>query len=72
MKKVTLKKRWKVSRRLREAGKHFSIDRVFDYCQAALVCVDQGGLCAGLTVSSLMLVSFLLHAAGSGAEKGVI
>jgi hypothetical protein len=72
MKTVTLKKRWQIGRRFRQAGKHLSIDRVFDYLQAALICVDQAGLCAGLTVSSLMLVSFLLHAAGFGAEKGVI
>ena len=72
MKTVTLERRWQIGRRLRQAGKQFSIDRVFDYVQGALVCVDQAGFCAGLMMSSLMLVSFLLHAIRSGAEKGVI
>jgi hypothetical protein len=72
MKTVTLKKRWQIGRRLRQAGKQLSIDRVFDYVQGALVWVDQAGLGAGLMMGSLTLVSFLLHAARSGAEKGVI
>ena len=72
MKTVTLEKRWQVSRRLRQAGKHLSIDRVFDYFQGVLFYVDQVGFCAGLTMGSIMLMSFLLHAARSGAEKGVI
>jgi hypothetical protein len=72
MKTVTLKRRWQIGRRLRQAGKQLSIDRVFDYFQGALVCVDQAGFCAGLTMSSIMLMSFVLHAVRSGAEKGVI
>jgi hypothetical protein len=72
MKTVTLKRKWKIGRRLRQAGKQFPIDRVFDYVQGALVCVDQAGFGGGLMMGSLMLVSFLLHAARAGAEKGVI
>jgi hypothetical protein len=72
MKTVTLKRRWQIARRLRQAGKQFSLDRVLDYFQGVLLCVDQVGFCAGLTMGSLMLMSFLLHAARSGAEKGVI
>jgi hypothetical protein len=72
MKTVTLERRWQIGRRLRQAGKQLSIDRVFDYVQGALVCVDQAGVCAGLMMGSLMLVSFVLHAVRSGAEKGVI
>jgi hypothetical protein len=72
MKKITLERRWQIGRRLRQAGKELSLDRVFDYVHGALVCVDQAGFSAGLMMSSLMLVSFLLHAVCSGAEKGVI
>jgi hypothetical protein len=72
MKTVTPKRRWQIRRRLRQAGEELSIDRVFDYFQGAIVCIDQAGLFAGLTISSLMLVSFVLNAVRSGAEKGVI
>jgi hypothetical protein len=72
MKTVTLKKAWQIGRRLRQAGKQLSIDRVFDYFQGALLCVDQVGFSAGLTTGFLTVASFLLHAARSGAEKGVI
>jgi hypothetical protein len=72
MKTVTLKKGWQIGRRLRQAGKQLSIDRVFDYFQGALLCVDQAGFGAGLTVGFIMVASFLLQAARSGAEKGVI
>jgi hypothetical protein len=72
MKTLTLERRGQISRRLRQAGKHLSIDRVFDYFQDALLCVDQVGFLGGLALSSIMLVSFLLHAVRAGAEKGVI
>jgi hypothetical protein len=72
MKTVTLKRRWQIGRRLRQAGKQLSIDRLFDYFQGALLYVDQVGFCAGLTMGSLRLMSVFLHAARSGAEKGVI
>jgi hypothetical protein len=72
MKTVTLEKGWQISRRLRQAGKQLSIDRIFDYFQGALLCVDQVGFGAGLTMAFLMVASFLLHVARSGAEKGVI
>jgi hypothetical protein len=58
-------------RRLRRAGK-LSIDRVLAQFQGALLCIDQFGFPAGLTMGFLMLISFVLHAAHSGAEKGVI
>jgi hypothetical protein len=72
MKTETLRRRWQIGRRLRQVGKQLSIDRVFDYFQGALLYVDQAGFCAGLTMGSIMLISFLLHAARSGAAKGVI
>jgi hypothetical protein len=72
MKTETLKRRWQIGRRLRQAGKQLSIDRVFVYFQGALLCMDQAGFGAGLIMSSLMLVSFLLNAVRSGAEKGVL
>jgi hypothetical protein len=68
----TLERRWQIGRRLRQAGKELSLDRVFDYVQGALVCVDQAGFGAGLMMGFVMLVSFLLHAVRSVAEKGVI
>lgn len=72
MKTITLKKRWEIGRRLRQAGKQFPIDRAVGYFQGALVCIDQAGLGAGLMMGFVMLVSFLFHAVRSVAEKGVI
>jgi hypothetical protein len=72
MKKVTLKRRWQIGRRLRQAGKELTIARAVDYFQAALVCFDQGGFGAGLTMGFLMLVSFVLQAVRSGAAEGVL
>jgi hypothetical protein len=59
-------------RLLRRAGKKLSIDRVLDQFQGALFCVNQFGFCAGLTMGFFLLMSFLLPAAHSCAEKGVI
>jgi hypothetical protein len=72
MNKANFKGRHQNGRLLRRTGKRVSIDRVLDHFQGALLYVDQFGFCAGLTVGSLLLVSFLLQAAHSGAEKGVI
>jgi hypothetical protein len=72
MEKVTLKRRWRIGRRLRQAGKQFRIDRAVDYFQGVLVCVDQVGFGAGLMMGSLGLVSLLLQALRAGFEKGVI
>jgi hypothetical protein len=72
MKTANLKERQQNGRLFRGAGTQLSIDRVLDHFQGALLCFDQFGFCAGLTMGFLMLMSFLLHAAHSGAEKGVI
>jgi hypothetical protein len=72
MKTVNLKRRLQGGRRLGRTGKQLSIDRVLAQFQGALLCIDQFGFCAGLTMGFLTLMSFLLHAAHSGAEKGVI
>ena len=72
MKTVNSKERVQNGRLLGRGGKGLSFDRVFDHFQGALFYVDQFGFCAGLTMGLLMLISFLLHAAHSGAEKGVI
>ena len=72
MKTVNLKSKQQIGHLLRRVGKQVSIDRAFDHFQGALIYVDQFGFCAGLTMGFLMLMSFLLHAAHSGAEKGVI
>jgi len=70
--KTNFKKRVPDGRLLGRAGKQVSINHVFDHFQGALFYVDQFGFCAGLTMGFFMLMSFLLHAAHSGAEKGVI
>jgi hypothetical protein len=61
-----------VGRRLRQTGKQLSIQRVFAEFQSALVCVDQFGFSAGLIIGVFVVASFLLQAARSVAEKGVI
>ena len=72
MKKVTLKRRRQIGRRLEQAGKELSVERVVAQFQSALLCIDQFGFSAGLTMGFVMLMSFLLQGAHSGAEKGVI
>ena len=72
MKKVTLKRRRQIGRRLEQAGKELSVERVVAQFQSALLCIDQFGFCAGLIMASFMLTSFLLNAARSVAEKGMI
>jgi hypothetical protein len=72
MKKVTLKRRWQVGRRLRQLGEQFSANHVFAQFQIAVLCSDQFGLCGGLIMGSFMLTSFLVHAARTVAEKGMI
>ncbi|HEX4629418.1 MAG TPA: hypothetical protein VH188_00500 [Chthoniobacterales bacterium] len=69
MKTATVKQ---VVGRLRQACKQLSIDRVFAQFQSALVCIDQFGFYAGLIVGLFGVASFLLHAARSFAEKGVL
>jgi hypothetical protein len=69
MKTATVKQ---IGRRLREAGRQFSIDRLFAQFQSALFCVDQFGFTAGLVIGLFGVASFLLQAARSVAEKGVI
>jgi hypothetical protein len=59
-------------RLFRRVSKQLSIDRLYDQFQGVLFHVDQFGCCAGLTMGFFMLISFLLHAVHSGAEKGVI
>jgi hypothetical protein len=71
MKRANLKK-GQNGRLLGRVGKQLSIGRIFDHFQGALFCVNQFGFCAGLTMGFLGLMSFLLHAAHSGIEKGVI
>jgi hypothetical protein len=61
-----------VGRRLRQAGKQLSIERVFAEFQNALLCVDQFGFYAGLIIGVFVVASFLLQAARSVAEKGII
>ena len=72
MKTVKFKERRLNGRLLRRVGKQLSIDRVLAQFQGARSCIDQFGFCAGLTMSFLVWMSFLLRAAHSGAEKGVI
>jgi hypothetical protein len=72
MKTATLKRTWEIGLRLRQAGKQFSIDRVFAEFQSALLCIDQFGFCGGVIMGSFMLTSFLIQAARSVVEKGMI
>ena len=72
MKTANFKKRVQKGRLLGQDGKQLPIDHIFDHFQGALLYVDQFGFCAGLTMGFFMLVTFLLDAAHSGAEKGVI
>jgi len=57
---------------LKQVRERVSLHRAFDQFQGALICVDQFGFCAGLTMGFFMLISFLLQAAHSGAEKGAL
>ena len=61
-----------MGRRLRQASKEVSIERVVAQFQSALLCIDQFGFSAGLTMGFVMLMSFLLRAARSVVEKGMI
>ena len=72
MKTVTVKRRWEISRRLRRAAEQLSLDRVFAQFQSAIFCIDQFGFCGGLIMGSFMVTSFLLSAARSVVEKGMI
>lgn len=72
MKTANFKSRNQNGRLLRRVGKQVSIDRAFDHFQGALLYVDQFGFCAGLIMGFLLLISSILQAAHSCAEKGVI
>ena len=72
MKKVTLKRRRQIGRRLEQAGKELSVERVVAQFQSALLCIDQFGFSGGLIMGSFMLTSFLVQTARSVVEKGVI
>jgi hypothetical protein len=72
MKKVTLKRRWQIRRRLRQASKEVSIERVVAQFQSALHCIDQFGFSGGLIMASFMLTSSLVQAARAVVEKGII
>jgi hypothetical protein len=61
-----------MGRRLKQAREQLSIDRAFAQCQSALICVDQFGFYAGLILGLSAVASFLLQAARSVAEKGVV
>jgi hypothetical protein len=69
MKIATVKQ---AGRRLRQAGKQLSIERVYAEFQSAFVCVDQFGFYAALILALFVVASFVLQAARSIAEKGVI
>jgi len=72
MKKVTLKRRRQIGRRLEQAGKELSVERVVAQFQSALLCIDQFGFSGGLIMGSFMLTSFLLQTARAVVEKGMI
>jgi hypothetical protein len=72
MKTVTLKRRRKIGRRLSQAAKQLSIERVVAQFHSALLCIDQFGFCGGLIMASFMVTSSLLQAARAVVEKGMI
>ena len=72
MKKVTLKRRRQIGRRLEQAGKELSVERVVAQFESALLCIDQFGFSGGLIMASFMLTSFLLQTARAVVEKGMI
>jgi hypothetical protein len=61
-----------MGRRLSQAGTQLSVERVVAQFQSALLCVDQFGVSGGLIMASFMVTSFLVQAARSIVEKGII
>ena len=62
----------KARQRLRRIGQQISLGRALEQFQGVLICVDQFGFCAGLVMGVFTLMAVFLHAAHSGAEKGII
>jgi hypothetical protein len=71
MKTVKSSKESKDGRLRRRIGKQLSIDRIYDHLQGVILCVDQFGYWAGLSMACLRLMSVLLSAAHSGG-KGIV
>ena len=72
MKKVTLKRRAQIGRRLEQAGKEVSVERVVAQFHSALLCFDQFGFGGGLIMGSFMLTSFLVQTARAVVERGTV
>jgi hypothetical protein len=72
MKKVTVKPGWQMGRRLREAGKQLSLDRVLAQFQSALLCIDQFGFCVEVIMGFFTLASVLVQTVRAVVEKGLI
>jgi hypothetical protein len=67
MKKTSLKRRQKI-----RGGKEISVEGVVAHFQSALFCIDQFGFSGALIMVCFMVTSFLVQAARSVAEKGII
>ena len=72
MKKKTAKRRGQIDRRPIRPGQEISVERVVAQFHSALVCIDQFGFSGGLIMAGFILTSFLVQAARSIVEKGVI
>jgi len=72
MKTVTVKRREQIGRRLKQAGKEVSVERVVARFHSALLCLDQFGFGGGLIMGSFMLTSFLVQTARAVVEKGTV
>jgi hypothetical protein len=72
MRKKTAKRRGQIDRRPIRAGKEVSVECVVAQFHNALVCIDQFGFSGGLILGCFMVTSFLVQAARSVVEKGVL
>lgn len=72
MKKISLKGRRKIRRGLGRPGKEISVEGVVAQFQSALFCIDQFGFSGALIMVCFMVTSFLVQAARSVVEKGII
>jgi hypothetical protein len=61
-----------MGRRLSQAGKQLSVERVVAQFEGVLLCIDQFGFCGGTIMGFFMVTSFLVQAARAVLEKGII
>jgi hypothetical protein len=72
MNKTSLKRRQKIRGLASQPGKEISVEGVVAQFQSALFCIDQFGFSGALIMVCFMVTSFLVQAARSVVEKGII